>query len=297
LSKKGAKPPKKDANLSESAPLKPSAAGSQQTIEINGARFSDKAFALLMAHNLDPALFIGKGLIRERDVRKALGKGAPSEQTNVVAKGVSYKRVALSKIKQAEVNNLTLGDQNRLASLVSLPCPMQRMMESIRKRAGPGGVLAAVVCEAAKLLRRYPAFNGFYADGFAHYYEIVNVGFVIDGDRGLRVPIIKDADKKSVESVSREMQDLMLAYHEDNLPVESLSGGTFTVTDLSAEGIGYFHPLINHKQSAILGLGAEDGRDENFAVMLTFDHRMSEGRAAARFLKDLRDRLQAYGPE
>jgi hypothetical protein len=91
------------------------------------------------------------------------------------------------------------------------------------------------------------------------------------------------------------MQDLVVSYLGDALPVEALSGGTFTLTDLSGEGVIAFHPLINRGQSAILGICAEalppGGGEGTFNLVLAFDHQLAEGRAAARFLGDLRDRL------
>src|SRR5207247_2570732 len=80
--------------------------------------------------------------------------------------------------------------------------------------------------------------------------------------------------------------------------IESLAGGTFTITDLSGEEVFHFLPLINQGQSAILGVGAEvflpPGRDGMFTLTLAFDHSLSEGRQAARFLKELSNRLQHY---
>jgi hypothetical protein len=80
--------------------------------------------------------------------------------------------------------------------------------------------------------------------------------------------------------------------------LESQAGGTFTITDLSNDGVLTFHPLINQGQSAILGIGAEffppGSREGFFNLILSFDHQLSEGRSAARLLRDLAQRLQAY---
>lgn len=131
-----------------------------------------------------------------------------------------------------------------------------------------------------------------------NYYDEVNVGFAVDAGEGLKVPVIRDADKKELGAIAREIQDLLLAYTSGEITLEAASGGTFTVTDLSGEGVFSFHPLINQRQSAILGVGAEfhaPGSSEGlYQLILAFDHRLTEGRAAAQFLKDLRDKLSAY---
>ena len=78
---------------------------------------------------------------------------------------------------------------------------------------------------------------------------------------------------------------------------EDLTNGTFTITDLSSEGAVFIHPLINERQSAILGVAAArqppGDPGETFDLILSFDHRVAEGRVAVQFLKALRDRLNA----
>ena len=152
--------------------------------------------------------------------------------------------------------------------------------------------------EAARLLRKFPAFNAFHAEDSIHYYADVNIGFAVDDGRGLKVPVIKTADRKSIVDIADEMRDLVIAYLEDRLSIESLSGATFTVSDLSGMGVSAFHPLINHGQSAILGVCSEvipsAGFQGAFNLVLAFDHQLAEGRSAARFLNELRERLAYY---
>ena len=126
----------------------------------------------------------------------------------------------------------------------------------------------------------------------------MNIGFAIDGDLGLKVPVIRAADSKSIADITQEMQELMVAYLNNSLTSHDLQGGTFTMTDLSGEGVFAFHPLINQGQSAILGVGGEfyppGSREGVFNLILAFDHQVSEGRNAAKFLRELGDHLQAY---
>ena len=140
---------------------------------------------------------------------------------------------------------------------------------------------AIIVFEAARLLRKYPNFNAFYAAGDAHYYEDVNIGFAVDAGRGLKVPVIHHADRKGIIEITTEMRERVVAYLEDELPVKALTLCTFTVTDLSGEGVATFHPLINQGQSAILGICAEvfapGSREGTFNLVLSFDHQLSEG--------------------
>jgi pyruvate/2-oxoglutarate dehydrogenase complex dihydrolipoamide acyltransferase (E2) component len=155
-----------------------------------------------------------------------------------------------------------------------------------------------IVYEVARLLRKYPIFNAYYSEGKAHYYEHVNVGFAVDGGRGLKVPVIINADTKGLPEIAQEMEELLLDYVNDELSLSALASGTFTITDLSSEGVVAFHPLINQGQAAILGIGAEYDAAQPARrlsnLILAFDHQLTEGRQAARILAELRDRLASY---
>ena len=192
-----------------------------------------------------------------------------------------------------------MGAQSVLASLVTTACPTRGLRGALARHPGLGGDLAAIIlCETARLLRKFPVFNAFHAEGSIHYYADVNIGFAVDDGRGLKVPVIKNADRKGIAEISAEMRELVIAYLEGKLSVESLSGATFTVSDLSGMAVSAFHPLINHGQSAILGVCAEvfpaGGAEGAFNLILAFDHQLSEGWTAARFLNDLRERLAHY---
>jgi pyruvate/2-oxoglutarate dehydrogenase complex dihydrolipoamide acyltransferase (E2) component len=280
-------------------------------------RFSPQARDLIGRLGLDERLFLGRGLVRSADVREVAqpptspapaapvrsaattAPAAPPREGPVAASGVATRAEALPRAKKVEGKYLRAGAAGTLASVVTVACPTRGLRESLARREAVGGnATALIVAEAARLLRKYPAFNAYHDDGTAHYYESVNVGFAIDAGRGLKVPVIRDADRKGIAAVAVEMRELVVAYLDDALKVDSLAGGTFTVTDLSGEGVSTFHPLINRGQSAILGVGAEvfaPGSDSGtFHLMLAFDHQLSEGRAAARFLNELRERLAHY---
>jgi pyruvate/2-oxoglutarate dehydrogenase complex dihydrolipoamide acyltransferase (E2) component len=260
-----------------------------------GARFSRKALILAQEHGIDLRRFEGRGLVRERDILEFLGGAAPGGPRP----GVVTRTEPLSKRKKAEVAQLLSGRTNFLASMLSVLCPTRGLRAAIASRLDLGAnALAVVVYEAARLLKSYPIFNSFYHDDCVNYYEAVNIGFAVDSDQGLKVPVIRDADKKEPGVIAREIQDLLLSYQTNELKVQDIAGGTFTITDLSGEDALFFHPLINQEQGAILGLGAEQfpkgGEEGAYQLFLGFDHRLSEGRMAARFLRDLRDKLSSY---
>ena len=152
-------------------------------------------------------------------------------------------------------------------------------------------LLEVVIFESARLLVDFPDLNGYYARDKAWQYSAVAVGFAINLGRSLRVPVVHDAATLSQREIAQAVRDLSLRYLRDELQLADLTGGTFTVTDLSSHGVEHFVPVLNQRQSAILGICAERvGRRE---LVMTFDHRMTDGMRAGTFLSKLRERLEA----
>ena len=155
-------------------------------------------------------------------------------------------------------------------------------------------LLPVTVFETSRLLNKYKELNSFYSEGAIHYYENINVGFAIDIDRGLKVIKIRDAHLKSFSQVEEDIINLSGKYLDDTLHYDDLTGITFTITDLSSENVAFFKPLINFMNSAILGISAIDEKLGRCLLTVTFDHRVTEGKLVARFLKELKDRLESY---
>jgi 2-oxoglutarate dehydrogenase E2 component (dihydrolipoamide succinyltransferase) len=279
-------------------------------------RFSRAARALLTERGLDPAAFPGRGLVRARDVQTHLGipvpgkkpaasaapcpaPAAPPAAWPVLAAGVPVRAEKLSWTKRTEIKYLRSAHDNTLPSTVSVAVPTRGFRAAAAGHPQVRGLATAVVLyEVARLLRGYPVLNACYSGDTAQYYEEINVGFAVDAGQGLKVPVIRGADRKTLPQIVDEMQDLLAQYLSDELSPEALAGGTFTITDLSGEGVLGFVPRLVQGQSGILGVAAEcfpaGGAHGAYQLVLTFDHQLGEGRTAARFLNDLRQRLLSY---
>ena len=280
-------------------------------------RFSRQAAALLQQHGLDPQHFIGYGLVRTSNVLAGLdGNGVsapaasvtppvepPSPRTadaTIPAAGVPFRSEILSRSKQTEIRYLTSSYRNTLPSVVTVAVPIRGLRAAAAQYTYPPGITKAIILfEVARLLEHHPRFNAFYADGTANVYEAINIGFALDASHGIKVPVIRQANTKSLPEIASEMQELLRRYLDNALQVDDLAAGTFTITDLSSEGVLIFHPLINQGQAAVLGIGSEYGNGLGqvggfFTLTLSFDHQLNEGRQAAQFLQELAQRLQAY---
>jgi pyruvate/2-oxoglutarate dehydrogenase complex dihydrolipoamide acyltransferase (E2) component len=285
-------------------------------------RFSKKALTLIEQFGLDPTLFDGRPLVKEDDVRAYLtGRDntpaapraeppavvataalpAPIAQQRPVraADGIPTRVEPLRRSKRLEGRHLRAAIDSTILSAVTVTVPTFGFFsQSQRDAKSMGLAAAAVIFETGRLLRLYPLFNAFHHNGNVHYYEQVNIGYALDAGNGLKVPVIHEADRKSLREIAAEKQRRLVEYLDESLPVAALSGGTFTITDLSGEDVFHFHPVVNEGQSAILGICSEWQRGGEppaaFNLVLAFDHQLAEGRTAASFLHDLSDRIRGH---
>jgi len=147
----------------------------------------------------------------------------------------------------------------------------------------------------AQALTEHPRLNASLVENEIRVWRSVHIGLAVDSEHGLRVPVIRDVDRKSLEELEQEALDLVNAAREGQSLQVALRGGTFTITNLGMYGIAAFTPVINLPECAILGVGqirAEPAVYEGAIVVrqkmwlsLTFDHRLVDGAPAARFLQ------------
>jgi pyruvate dehydrogenase E2 component (dihydrolipoamide acetyltransferase) len=154
-------------------------------------------------------------------------------------------------------------------------------------------MLAFLIKASVAALKKYPEFNS-SLDGDAMIYKNYwHIGFAADTPNGLMVPVIKDADQKGVLQISAEMSELAKKAREGKLSPAEMTGATFTISSLGGIGGKYFTPIINAPEVAILGVCKStmepvwDGKQFVPRLMLplslTWDHRVIDGAAAARF--------------
>jgi len=163
---------------------------------------------------------------------------------------------------------------------------------------------AVAVCEA---LKQHPVLNASIEGDQITYHGAEHLGIAVDTERGLLVPVIKDAGDLNMGGVARKIVDVAARTRDNKISPDELGGGTFTITNTGSRGALFDTPIINQPQVAILGLGAVvkrpmvmKGTDggETIAVRsmvylaLSYDHRIVDGADAARFLVTLKDRLE-----
>jgi len=272
------------------------------------ARLTPLALKVATEFGIDIAEFAPGTLIRRDDVLRKAGRLPPEQKpapvpqkkaagtasAPVISGAVEWSDLPRRKVVEGGV--LATAQSEAVSSFVSALCRAPGLRSRADKLGFPAvGLNALIIFETGRLLRKYPVFNAVYDRQRIGIYRDVNIGWAIDEGGRLVVPVVRNADQKTLAEIGARMQEQLHGYVEDTLATADVAGGTFTVTDLSGDGISFFQPLISQWQSAILGIGSDrTTKEEAFCLTLAFNHRLTEGRAAARFLSELRERLEAH---
>jgi len=260
---------------------------------------------LMIEHNFTISDFQGVLFVDVEAIQVKLGKPKikvePTEkkvQPNVLKSAIfpNVDVVPVGKMKKLEIEYLSEVQQSGLTSTIHMQVKSQGISVKIDHalKYFKGQLLPLIIYESARLLKLFPKLNGFYHDGNMNLYQKVNLGFAVDMDLGLKVLKIEDSGQYQIAELDQLMYELANKYLDDKLATADLTDITFTVSDLSMEGVFDFRPLVNANNSAILGVSAIDPDNNHFNMSLTFDHRMTEGRYASQFLKEMKLRLESY---
>ncbi len=207
-----------------------------------------------------------------------------------------------SGIRKKIAENLTVAwrtmpmvTQNDLADITDLEAGRKRIVETLPKGAPKITWTVLAVKAVVAALKEFPNFNSSYDmnAGEVIYKKYYHIGIAVDTERGLVVPVIKDADKKSIRDIATEVQVLAEKARSGKLAIDEMRGGTFTITNLGGIGGTSFTPIVNYPEVAILGMcrsALQPVVKDNAIVprlmlplSLTYDHRVIDGADGARF--------------
>lgn len=217
---------------------------------------------------------------------------------------VIAERMVESLQTSAQLTTVIEVDVSRIAAL------RNRVKKNFEAREGVKLSFLPFFCKAAvEALKQYPQVNASIdmAAGTVTYYDVENLGIAVDTERGLLVPVIRDAGDLNIAGLARKIAELAERTRTNKLSPDDLNGGTFTVTNTGSRGALFDTPIINQPQVAILGTGAvvkrpvvvtdENGQDviavrSMVYLALSYDHRLVDGADAARFLGSMKQRLE-----
>jgi pyruvate dehydrogenase E2 component (dihydrolipoamide acetyltransferase) len=261
--------------------------------------------------------FAGKGREKEAE-RKPVEEKAPAGKPAVPAEIPALpdftrwgpvEREPLRGVRKATAKQMALA-WSQIPHVSSQEWIDITLLEEFRRKqkgmvASEGGKLSLTVFAlkaATAALKKFPRFNSSLdlEAGEIILKNYYNIGVAVDTEDGLIVPVIRDVDRKSVIDLSIELSDLVSRTRERKIKIEEMQGGTFTITNVGPMGGGFFSPIINHPQVAIMGMGSarlkqvvrrsESGETEAvirlmMPLVLCIDHRVLDGADAFKFMK------------
>ena len=159
-----------------------------------------------------------------------------------------------------------------------------------------------LVKAVAQALRSYPLLNSTLSEARIIVRDHINIGIAVARGEDLIVPVIHDADKRSVKEISRLTKDIIQRTRDDQLTEKDVLNGTFTISNLGMYDIDFFTPIINPPEAAILGVGKIEKKPvvihdqirvrERATLSLSFDHRIVNGMPASLFLREIKTLLE-----
>ncbi|MDR2505756.1 MAG: 2-oxo acid dehydrogenase subunit E2 [Oscillospiraceae bacterium] len=228
----------------------------------------------------------------------------PSEETS------EYEAIPLSVIRRTIAKNMSLSLSTAAQLTHSSSFDATEILE-YRKKCKASDTMKGVTIgdmvlfAVTRTLPQFPEMNSLYMDDGIHRYKNVHLAVAVDIPNGLVVPVIRDANRKSLLEISGECKALAKQAREGTIAPDRLTGGTFTVSNLGSLCIEHFTPIINPPQVGILGVNCstlrprkkDDGGVEFYEAIglsLTYDHRAVDGAPASRFLKCLCENLSSF---
>ncbi|MBC7467675.1 MAG: dihydrolipoyllysine-residue acetyltransferase [Bdellovibrio sp.] len=218
--------------------------------------------------------------------------------------GIRKKIAQNLQMSKSIIPHFTLMDEVDVTALVAL-------RETVKEYAEKNGTkityLPFVIKALIATIKEFPMFNASIDDAASQivYKKYFNIGFAADTPNGLVVPVIKNADQKSILDISKEIIDLSNRARAGKLKLDEMKGASITITNIGSVGGTYATPIINHPEVAILGMYKisekpviKNGQLAAIKVMnytVTCDHRLIDGAVAANFLKSFFAKIQSPG--
>jgi len=291
--------------------------------EAASAKLAPAARRLVEEQKIDPGSISGSGRdgrITKTDVVNHLATkpaAAPAESKKPVAPlkaaargGRAEQRVPMTRLRariaermvQAQATQAMLTSFNE----VDLKAVMElrtRYKDKFEKEHGAKlGFMSFFVKASIEALRKFPAVNASIEGSDIVYHEYYDIGVAVSTDRGLIVPVLRDADALSFADIEKSIGAFAAKARDGSITIEEITGGTFTITNGGVFGSLMSTPIINTPQSAILGMHKIEERPmvvegtivarPMMYLALTYDHRIIDGREAVQFLVAVKDALE-----
>jgi len=272
------------------------------------ARISPRAKRLAEKYKVDVKRLQGTGpdgLVVLEDVMKLVEPARVAAKPKVEQTALGSK-IALTGRRKAIADRMAASSRSAAAVTITMEADVSDATELLRKLREEERVDTSytdlVARAAAKALQEHPMLNSVWQGDQVLIPREINLGIAVADENGLIVPVIKNAETKSLQEIAHARTEIVRRVREGRLSPEEAVGSTFTVSNLGMYGVGFFTPIINFPENAILGVGqimrkpvAVNGQVSIRSIMplsLSFDHRIIDGAPAAMFLRRLKELVE-----
>ena len=287
--------------------------------DVNHKKSGPAAKKLIVENNLDSSLIQASGKnqrITKADVINHLESKSPEMESSVNASSVSSssrpeKRVPMSRLRNTIAKRL-VSVQQETAMLTTFNEVDMLPIKELRAKYGQEfekqhgiklGFMGFFIIAAVQALKKFPIVNASIDGSDVIYHGYQDIGVAVSTERGLVVPIIKDADTKSLPELEKSILEYSEKARDSKLTIEEMQGGTFTISNGGVFGSLLSTPILNAPQTAILGMHSIQDRPvaingevvirPMMYLAMSYDHRLLDGKEAVRFLVSIKEQLES----
>ncbi|WP_350346148.1 dihydrolipoamide acetyltransferase family protein [Heyndrickxia faecalis] len=253
------------------------------------------------------------GRITKEDVEQAIASKKESRKQDSLIQapaGKEPKHTPVSGMRKVIAERMHASLQSAAQLTITMKADVTELLalktqvkETIAKRYGSKLTITDFIARAAILaLENHPEMNSAFMDNTIVTYPEIHLGIATAVEKGLIVPVIRNADSKSLIDLAKEIKEKTAAARSGKLPADEMQGSTFTISSLGASGVEFFTPILNPPEAGILGVGVVSDeavfigdkieKRSRLPLSLTFDHRVLDGAPAAAFLQTVKQYLE-----
>ena len=287
--------------------------------DVNHKKSGPAAKKLIVENNLDSSLIQASGKnqrITKADVINHLESKSPAMESSDNASSISSssrpeKRVPMSRLRNTIAKRL-VSVQQETAMLTTFNEVDMLPIKELRAKYGQEfekqhgiklGFMGFFIIAAVQALKKFPIVNASIDCSDVIYHGYQDIGVAVSTERGLVVPIIKDADTKSLPELEKSILEFSEKARDSKLTIEEMQGGTFTISNGGVFGSLLSTPILNAPQTAILGMHSIQDRPvaingevvirPMMYLAMSYDHRLLDGKEAVRFLVSIKEQLES----
>ena len=287
--------------------------------DVNHKKSGPAAKKLIVENNLDSSLIQASGKnqrITKADVINHLESKSPAMESSDNASSISSssrpeKRVPMSRLRNTIAKRL-VSVQQETAMLTTFNEVDMLPIKELRAKYGQEfekqhgiklGFMGFFIIAVVQALKKFPIVNASIDGSDVIYHGYQDIGVAVSTERGLVVPIIKDADTKSLPELEKSILEYSEKARDSKLTIEEMQGGTFTISNGGVFGSLLSTPILNAPQTAILGMHSIQDRPvaingevvirPMMYLAMSYDHRLLDGKEAVRFLVSIKEQLES----